>query len=282
MRIKPTLLYLFSALLFLPIVATLFASQPVFAYKCSGQTNNQQHYYREGACYQPVGNTCLDDPAPNNPEDCQNRDVSKDVKVTEKPVKNDGSDVTEWKCSAGTYNATKHTCETCNALGTCQPVSNVVPTPEGDDTTVDPDEEAEGDKNSEDSAGGGEGECAGEKTDFFACDADGADAIVGIIRIIILIVSVGVGIVAVGGIVYGAVLYASAQDSQDQIRKAIKTIRSVIIGVLLYVFMVTIINFLVPGGVFSGSEPEEQTNSAEENPATNEDENPDNTPAGNN
>lgn len=264
MRVKSVLVYVISAFLLLPVVGTIISSQPVFAYKCTGQTNNQQHYYREGACYQPVGTTCLDDPAPNNPEDCENRDVSKDVKVNEKPVKNDGSAVTDWRCSSGTYNASKHTCETCNALGTCQTITQVVPTPDGDDTTTDPDAEEDADENSTGNTGG-TGECAGEKTDFFACDADGADAVVGILRIIILIVSVGVGIVAVGGIVYGAALYASAQDSQDQIRKSIKIIRSVIIGVLLYVFMITILNFLVPGGVFSTSSPEPEASEQENN-----------------
>lgn len=259
--LQKTSFYIVSALLLLPLFAAAIISQPVQAYKCTGSTGNQQHYYREGACYQPVGNNCLDDPAPAEGEDCQNRDTSDDVKVAdEKPVKNDGTEVTEWQCASGTYNEEDHSCETCVIPTSCT-ATTATPSPKGQDTTVDPENNTE---TPEEEETGGEGECAGEKTDFFACDADGADAIVGIIRIVIIIVSVGVGIVAIGGIVYGAILYASAQDNQDQIRKAVAAIRSVVIGLLLYIFMVTILNFLVPGGVFtveSAEDPEssEQT-----------------------
>ena len=263
--------YIVSALLLLPLFAVAFISQPVQAYKCTGSTNNQQHYYREGACYQPVGNNCLDDPEPAEGEECQNRDTSDDVKIAdEKPVKNDGTSVANWQCASGTYNEDDHSCETCVTPNNCT-ATTATPTPSGQDTTTDPEAETPEDEDKP----GGEGECAGEKTDYFACDADGSDAIVGIIRIIIIIVSVGVGIIAVGGIVYGAILYAAAQDSQDQIRKAISVIRSVVIGLVLYIFMVTILNFLVPGGVFtveSTEDPEasEQTESGSNNESSEE------------
>lgn len=257
MKFRRLTLYIIGAILTLPLLTSIFGSQTALAYKCSGETSNQQHYYRDGACYQPVGSACLDNPPPSDIADCKNRDTSKDTRVAdEKPVKNDGTEVAEWQCASGTYNTAKHTCETCNSFGNCQTNTKVMPTPKGDDTTKDPSDTSNNSSSEDDTAGGGSGECAGEKTDFFACDADGSDAIVGILRIIILIVSVGVGVVAVGGIVYGAILYAGAQDNQDQVRQSIKVIRNVIIGLLLYIFMVTILNFLVPGGVFGGAEPE--------------------------
>lgn len=95
------------------------------------------------------------------------------------------------------------------------------------------------------------GECAGVKTSFVSCKGQGAEAVGGVLKQIILIVSIGVGIVAVGGVVYGAILYASARDSQAQTQKAITIISSVVIGLLLYVFMTAILNWLIPGGVFS-------------------------------
>lgn len=271
--------YITSGLLAVPLFAAVFTTQPALAYKCTGQTSNQQHYYKDGACYQPVGNTCLDNPAPASGEECQNRDTSKDTKVAdEQPVKNDGSEIADWECASGTYNATKHVCETCTGFGGCQTNTRVTPTPKGQDTTTDPDTE---DPNStggtsEDKAT--KGECAGEKTDFLACDADGADAIIEILKLIILFASVGVGVVAVGGIVYGAILYASAQDSQDQIRKAVVIIRGVLIGLFLYMFMVAILNFLVPGGVFGGAA-EDPESSQTGNPA---DQNNNNSNSGNN
>ncbi|AKM80611.1 TPA: hypothetical protein DDX46_00225 [Candidatus Saccharibacteria bacterium] len=96
-----------------------------------------------------------------------------------------------------------------------------------------------------------QGECAGVKTSFISCKGQGAEAVGGVLKQIILIVSIGVGIVAVGGIVYGSLLYTSARDSQAQTQKAITIISSVVIGLLLYVFMTAILNWLIPGGVFS-------------------------------
>ena len=262
---KRITLYLTGFLLALPLFSFIFTSQSALAYKCTGQTGDLQHYYKNGACYQPVGTTCLDNPAPANSADCKNRDTSKDTKVDgEVPVRNDGSQITEWQCASGTYNAKKQVCENCTAFGACQTLANVSPTPKGNDTTVDPTQNSNDNTtsgNSKTDDAGGKGECAGEKTDFFACGANGADAIVAVIKIIILIVSVGVGVVAVGGIVYGAILYASAQDNQEQVQKGVRMIRSVIIGLVLYIFMVSIINFLVPGGVFGGSETPAATSS---------------------
>ena len=60
----------------------------------------------------------------------------------------------------------------------------------------------------------------------------------------------GVGIVAVGGIVYGAILYASAADNQAQVTKALEVIRNVVIGLVAYALMYVLIEFLIPGGLF--------------------------------
>lgn len=261
-----------AALLALPFFSLLFTSQPAGAYKCTGGTTDTQYYYKDGACYQPVGNACLDTPPPAKPSDCQNRDTSRDTKIAnEKPVKNDGSEVKDWECASGTYNSAKHVCETCTTFGGCTTNARVTPTPKGNDDTKDPDVVDPDDKTTAEANSGGEGKCAGEKTDFFACDAEGGDAIIAVLKMILLIVSVGVGIVAVGGVVYGAILYASAQDSQEQIRKAVGIIRGVVIGLVLYVFMVAIINFLVPGGVFGSSEPpaEEQPQQQQTNQQSN-------------
>lgn len=173
----------------------------------------------------------------------------------EKPIKNDGTPITDWQCASGTYNATKGICERCTG-NTCQTLS-VTPLPKGGDTTTAPTNGPGGGTNNGSTtpdddtklAESSEGECAGIKTDYFACEGDGVEAFGGIISIVIAIVSVGVGIVAVGGLVYGAVLYASAQDNQEQVKKAVTIVRSVVIGLILYVFMFAIANLLIPGGI---------------------------------
>lgn len=70
----------------------------------------------------------------------------------------------------------------------------------------------------------------------------------GIVMLVINILTAGIGIAAVGGIVYGSVLYASSGGSPDQAKKAIEVIRNVVIGILAYALMYAILNFLIPGG----------------------------------
>jgi hypothetical protein len=65
------------------------------------------------------------------------------------------------------------------------------------------------------------------------------------------ILSAGVGIAAVGGIVYGSILYTSAGGNADQTKKAIEFIRNVIIGLLAYALMFAVLNFIIPGGLFT-------------------------------
>lgn len=61
--------------------------------------------------------------------------------------------------------------------------------------------------------------------------------------------AIGVGIAVVAGIAFGAFTYASAAGNADQAKKGISYISNAVIGLLLFIFMYAIINFLVPGGV---------------------------------
>jgi hypothetical protein len=58
-----------------------------------------------------------------------------------------------------------------------------------------------------------------------------------------------VGVVVVGAIVVGGIAYASAQDNKAQIEKGIDIIRNAIIGLLLFIGMSAILNFIIPGGI---------------------------------
>jgi hypothetical protein len=69
----------------------------------------------------------------------------------------------------------------------------------------------------------------------------------GIIRFL----SAGVGIAVVGGIVYGGILYLTARDNASQIQQAITVIINAVIGLLLYILMFAILNFLIPGGILT-------------------------------
>ena len=67
---------------------------------------------------------------------------------------------------------------------------------------------------------------------------------------IINILTAGVGVVALGGIVYGSVLYTSAGGNQEQVKKAMGIFTNVVIGIIAFAGMWALLNFLIPGGVF--------------------------------
>ncbi|MFZ3009983.1 MAG: hypothetical protein WA030_03120 [Candidatus Microsaccharimonas sp.] len=73
----------------------------------------------------------------------------------------------------------------------------------------------------------------------------------GILLLVINILTAGVGVVAVGGIVYASILYTSAGGNQEQLKKAYKIITDVVIGVIAFALMYAGLNFLIPGGLFT-------------------------------
>lgn len=73
----------------------------------------------------------------------------------------------------------------------------------------------------------------------------------GILITAINILTAGVAITAVGGVIYGSILYTSAEGSADQTKKARTIIANVMIGLLAYGLMYGFLNFIVPGGMFN-------------------------------
>lgn len=65
------------------------------------------------------------------------------------------------------------------------------------------------------------------------------------------ILTAGVGVLALAGIIYGAVLYTSAGGNPEQVKKARTIFTNVVIGVIAFAGMFTLLNFIVPGGVFN-------------------------------
>jgi hypothetical protein len=72
-----------------------------------------------------------------------------------------------------------------------------------------------------------------------------------VILLVLNIMTAGVGVLAVGGIVYGSIMYASAADKADQTKKAMSIITNVVVGLIAYALMYLGLNFLIPGGIFS-------------------------------
>lgn len=105
-------------------------------------------------------------------------------------------------------------------------------------------------------SGGGssssDNKCGSTSTFFnWGCSGDDDNQIMNVLVTILNWLAIGVSVVVLIGIVYGAVMYASAGGNEAQTKKAIGIIRNAIIALLLYFGMWAILQYLIPGGVFS-------------------------------
>jgi hypothetical protein len=71
-----------------------------------------------------------------------------------------------------------------------------------------------------------------------------------LISTIIKFLSAMVGIAVVAGIVTGGLIYASSDGNATKAQKGITTIVNSVIGLVLFLFVLALSNFLVPGGIF--------------------------------
>lgn len=100
-------------------------------------------------------------------------------------------------------------------------------------------------------------ECGGTETSIISCDQDNKgkkvedNAIWGLLLMAVNILTAGIGLVAVGGIIYAAILYTTAQDKAAQVTKAKETIFNVVLGLVMFALMYAFLQFLIPGGIFA-------------------------------
>jgi len=90
--------------------------------------------------------------------------------------------------------------------------------------------------------------CADKSTPVATLETTG---VWGLLLLVINILTGGIGVLAVAGIVYGSILYTSAGDSSEKVSKAREVIRNVVIGILAYALMYAVLNFIIPGGLFT-------------------------------
>lgn len=88
------------------------------------------------------------------------------------------------------------------------------------------------------------------ETAVIECPEKGGDAVWSLLIVAINILTGGIGLVAVGGLVYASILYASAGDNSSQVSQAKNMIRDIIIGIVAFALMYSILQYLVPGGIF--------------------------------
>ncbi len=65
------------------------------------------------------------------------------------------------------------------------------------------------------------------------------------------ILTAGIGVAVLGGIVYASILYTTAAGNAEQVKKALEFIRNIVIGLVAYALMFAILNFIIPGGLFA-------------------------------
>ena len=70
-----------------------------------------------------------------------------------------------------------------------------------------------------------------------------------ILNYVLVTMTAGVVIAAIGSVVVAGVLYTSAGSNSSQVQKAKTMITNTIIGVLAYAVMWAILEWLIPGGV---------------------------------
>ena len=77
------------------------------------------------------------------------------------------------------------------------------------------------------------------------------DIIICTIMLVYNWLSVGVLIAVVIGIILGAIQYSTAQGNAEQAKKAMTQIKNAFLALILYFVMWALLNFLVPGGLFT-------------------------------
>lgn len=117
-------------------------------------------------------------------------------------------------------------------------------------------------------------QCGGVNTSIIECDGDDKEAknledtgLWGLLILSINIMTAGVGVLAVGGIVWGSILYTTAGGSPEQVKQAITIIRNVVIGIVMYLMMFGFLNYIIPGGIFNSKSTNNSTSSTPTQPA---------------
>ena len=91
----------------------------------------------------------------------------------------------------------------------------------------------------------------GTQTFFnWGCNGNG-NGIMGLLVTILNWLSIGVALVVVGGIIYGGITYSTANGDSGRVEAAIRQIRNAVIALLMYFAMWSLLNWLVPGGLFN-------------------------------
>lgn len=83
------------------------------------------------------------------------------------------------------------------------------------------------------------------------CSSTGASPVTALLLWVIGFLSIGVGVAVVIGIIFGGIMYAMSDGDASKAKQGKDIITNAIIGLFLFLFLYTVANFLVPGGIFT-------------------------------
>lgn len=93
--------------------------------------------------------------------------------------------------------------------------------------------------------------CGDARVNILACgNGKGSEALANVLRIILMVLTLLVGVAAVAGLALASMKYANAGDNSGTVSEAKDTIRNIVIGIVLYGFLIALVNWLIPGAVF--------------------------------
>lgn len=83
------------------------------------------------------------------------------------------------------------------------------------------------------------------------CNGANANPIIDLTFALIRLLSAGVGIFAIISVIYAGIRYTTAGGNPEQVSEAKNRIQNTIIGLILYIFIFALVQYLVPGGIFN-------------------------------
>ena len=102
--------------------------------------------------------------------------------------------------------------------------------------------------------GSGGGSTCGSAHTFFDWGCNGVDDKDSILTVLVTIsnwLAAGVVIAVIGGIIYGAIMYATSAGDAAKAKSATEIIRNAFIALVLYFLMWAFLQYIVPGGLFN-------------------------------
>ena len=97
-------------------------------------------------------------------------------------------------------------------------------------------------------------ECGKTSTIIIDCgSSSGEDSICHVLNLVVRIMTTGIGILAILGIIVVGIQYLTSSDNEEKLRKSKRRLLELVIGVVIYVLAGALLQWLLPGGTFCGN-----------------------------